>query len=174
MSLDLFVYDLMSNFLPGSLLVYYFYINDTNIFNWVIGIGDLKKEKMQVFIFLIISYLVGNIVNCLTRKICKFSKLPNSFSEATLPSYEECKNKLRLKNIDALKIQEKMESKYLLFRNIGFSLISILAYDLFKNKKLEIRYIFIVLGIIICLIKFLKYWRLSGKTLKSLYLNLDR
>ncbi|MGL5657481.1 MAG: hypothetical protein ACRDDK_00210 [Cetobacterium sp.] len=180
MNLSLFLYDIVSNFLPGIILLYFIFLKKLDIFEWVVGIGDLKKEKVILIVFLIGAYLLGNIINFITRKICetKFFKgcLKNSFKDlesndanSKKVCYEKCKNILRLKNEKLLKIQEEMELKYLLFRNVGFSLTCILFYEIYKYGICEKKLIILVSIIIICIIKFIKYWNLSGETLRSLY-----
>lgn len=174
MNLELFIYDLMSNFLPGVSLTYYLYMEHSKIFDWIISVGDLKREKIMLIVFFISSYLIGNVINFITRKICKIKfiskKISENFKDENVLNYEECKNIIRIKDKDILKIQEIMESKYLLFRNLGAAFIIIIIYRYFRYKLLlELPIVLLFFATIICLIKFVKYWRLCGKNLESLY-----
>lgn len=160
------IYDLMGNIIPGSILLYYFYLKFDIQLNWIKALGEVKEAHLIVIIFLIGAYILGNGLNTINRMLCK--KFYKNYCEIQIEKcgldYEECKKYIKNKSIDLYGHQEKYEAKYIFFRNL--CLISILI-SLVESSYL-IKIICFIVGII-SLVKFIKYWNLCGKNLYQAY-----
>lgn len=152
----------MGNIIPGSILLYYFYLKFDIQLNWIKSLGEIKEAQLLVVIFLIGAYILGNGLNTINRSICK------NYNEIRIEncelSYEECKKYIKNKSVELYGYQEKYEAKYIFFRNI--CLISIII-SLIESSYI-IKIICFVVGII-SLMKFIKYWELCGKNLYQAY-----
>ena len=160
------IYDLMGNIIPGSILLYYFYLKFDMQLNWIKSLGEIKETQLLVIMFLLGAYILGYGLNSINRSICK--KIYKNYNEIQIEncdwSYEECKKYIKNKSVELYGYQEKYEAKYIFFRNI--CLISIVI-SLIESSYI-IKIICFIIGII-SLIKFVKYWDLCGKNLCQAY-----
>lgn len=171
--LKLFLYDLFTNLIPGTLLLGYILM--TNLFTEILTkigrVEYINKNYIVNFLFIFTAYILGNGLNFIWQFIeskCKkeFFHKEDTFSMTNFScnEYEKVKELLRQKNL--LGIVEKAEAKYLLFRNSALAMGIIVILN-FKTQILNIETIlFIILLIVICYLKYIKYWNLSGRSLK--------
>ncbi|MGL5049953.1 MAG: hypothetical protein ACRC6E_04885 [Fusobacteriaceae bacterium] len=164
--LGFLIYDLIGNIVPGSILLYYLYIKFNSLIDlsFFKSIGGIDENFIVKVIFLIIAYFLGNGLDLLNNIFYKKILKDNScFQEESGMDYEFCKKYIKQKSITLYGFQEKFEAKYLFFRNVWSICFGVSIYE--AN---EIRVIAFIIGFI-SLVKFKKYWDLSGENLVNSY-----
>lgn len=166
--LSFIIYDLLGNMIPGSILMYYFYIkfNDFIDLNFIKPIAGIENEMIVIVVFLLMAYILGNGIDILSGLVCKvFVKEDGEFKVIKM-DYETCKKNVKYKSKSLYGFQEKYEAKYLFFRNIFIVSLLILIFEI--NQIRNYGFIIILIGSI-SFIRFKKYWKLSAQNLIESY-----
>ena len=149
--IELFLYDIFGNFIPGSILNFIFFSDILKILR-VGSYGEAIDSKLAIIVFFFSSYILGNLLNMISSRLfLKFkllgvNNLLNGEAELVLLKeelkyegrdiYDLAKKYIEKKGYP--NFVKKFEAKYLLYRNLTLALFISYVYTTFINGKVDV------------------------------------
>lgn len=149
--IELFLYDIFGNFIPGCILNFLFF-NEIERILRINKDGVKIDSSLNIWIFFISSYILGNFLNRLSSKIFSSGKIwgiTNNLNNDK--NIKRLKKQLKYDGNDVYDIAKKyvekskypnlirkFEAKYLLYRNLTLSLFLSYFYTIFLNSKVNV------------------------------------